>query len=60
MKLSVIVVSYNVKGYLSLCLDSALAAMSRLGKGESELLVFDLNASDDESADWVCITRSFT
>lgn len=52
MKLSVIVVSYNVKGYLSLCLDSALAAMSRLGEGESELLVFD-NASDDGSADWV-------
>ena len=25
MKLSVIVVSYNVKGYLSLCLDAALA-----------------------------------
>ena len=52
MKLSVIVVSYNVKGYLSLCLDAALAAMSRLGEGESELLVFD-NASNDGSADWV-------
>ena len=49
---SVIVVSYNVKGYLSLCLDAALAAMSRLGEGESELLVFD-NASNDGSADWV-------
>ncbi len=52
MKLSVIVVSYNVKGYLSLCLDSALVAMRRLGKGEAELIVFD-NASDDGSTEWV-------
>ena len=52
MTLSVIVVSYNVKGYLSLCLDSALAAMDRLGEGQTELLVFD-NASSDGSADWV-------
>ena len=52
MTLSVIVVSYNVKGYLSLCLDSALAAMDRLGEGQAELLVFD-NASSDGSADWV-------
>ena len=40
MTLSVIVVSYNVKGYLSLCLDSALAAMDRLGEGQSELICF--------------------
>ena len=52
MTLSVIVVSYNVKGYLSLCLDSAIAAMDRLGDGQSELVVFD-NASSDGSADWV-------
>ena len=52
MKLSVIVVSYNVKGYLSLCLDAALVAMDRLGPGASELIVFD-NASSDGSVDWV-------
>ena len=45
MTLSVIVVSYNVKGYLSLCLDSAIAAMDRLGEGQSELIVFD-NATE--------------
>ena len=54
MILSVIVVSYNVKGYLSLCLDSALVAMERLGKGQSELIVFD-NASNDGSADWTSV-----
>ena len=52
MKLSVIVVSYNVKGYLSLCLDAALVAMDRLGSGAAELIVFD-NASSDGSVDWV-------
>ena len=52
MKLSVIVVSYNVKGYLSLCLDAALVAMGRLGPGAAELIVFD-NTSSDESVDWV-------
>ena len=54
MKLSVIVVSYNVKGYLGLCLDSALVAMDRLGEGQSELIVFD-NASSDGSAEWVSL-----
>ena len=52
MKLTVVVVSYNVKGYLSLCLSSALRAMDRLGEGASELWVVD-NASSDGSADWV-------
>ena len=52
MTLSVIVVSYNVKGYLSLCLDSALAAIERLPSGTAEVFVFD-NASSDGSADWV-------
>jgi len=52
MTLSVIVVSYNVKGYLSLCLDSVLAAIDRLEPGSAEVLVFD-NASSDGSADWV-------
>ena len=54
MTLSVIVVSYNVKGYLSLCLDSALAAMEPLGAGEAELIVLD-NASSDGSADWASL-----
>lgn len=54
MTLSVIVVSYNVKGYLSLCLDSALEAMERLGQNQSELIVFD-NASSDGSAEWVSL-----
>lgn len=52
MTLSVIVVNYNVKGHLSVCLDSALRAMERLGDRRSELIVFD-NASSDGSADWV-------
>ncbi len=52
MKLTVIVVSFNVKGYLSLCLSSALKAMERLGPGQSELFVVD-NASSDGSVDWV-------
>lgn len=52
MKLSVIVVSFNVRGYVALCLDAALAAMKRLGEGESELIVFD-NASSDGTVEWV-------
>ena len=52
MTLSVIVVSYNVKGYLSLCLDSVLVAIDRLSPGSAEVFVFD-NASSDGSADWV-------
>ena len=52
MKLSVIVVSYNVRGYLSLCLASALKAMEKVGKGRCELFVVD-NASHDGSVDWV-------
>jgi len=56
MKLSVIVVSYNVKGYLSLCVSSALKAMERLGSGQSELFVVD-NASTDGSVDWVSLSH---
>jgi len=52
MKLSVIVVSYNVRGHLGLCLDAALAAMDTLEHFESELIVFD-NASSDGTVDWV-------
>ena len=54
MTLSVIVVSYNVKGYLSLCLDSVLEAIGRLPSGTVEVFVFD-NASSDGSADWVSL-----
>ena len=52
MKLSVIVVSFNVKGYMSLCLDSALRAGRALGEGQFQLIVVD-NASSDGSVDWV-------
>lgn len=52
MKLSVIVVSFNVRGYLSLCISSALRAMERVGEGCCELFVVD-NASHDGSVDWV-------
>ena len=52
MKLTVVVVSFNVKGYLSLCVSSALKAMQRLGQGQSELFVVD-NASVDGSVDWI-------
>jgi len=56
MKLSVIIVSYNVKGYLSLCISSALRAMNQLGEGASELIVVD-NSSIDGSVDWVSSTH---
>lgn len=52
MKLSVIVVSFNVKGYLSLCIKGALKAGVRLGPGQFQLIVVD-NASSDGSVDWV-------
>ena len=52
MKLSVIVVSFNVKGYMSLCLDSALRAGRALGEDQFQLIVVD-NASSDGSVDWV-------
>lgn len=56
MKLSIVVVSYNVKGYLSLCLSSALRAMEKLGAGQSELFVVD-NASSDGSVEWVRLSH---
>ena len=52
MKLSIIVVSFNVKGHLGLCLDAALKAMDEMGSVQSELIVLD-NASSDGTVDWV-------
>lgn len=56
MKLSVIVVSFNVKGYLSLCISSALEALKPLDEGQSELIIVD-NSSDDGSVDWVSLNH---
>lgn len=55
MKLSVIIVSYNVRKYLDPCLRAAqraLDAMDAAGWGAGDLWVVD-NASPDDSVSWV-------
>ena len=47
MKLSVIIVNYNVRPYLTACLDSVQRALEGI---ESEVFVVD-NHSDDESVE---------
>ena len=59
MTLSVIVVSYNVKGYLSLCLDSVLEAIGRLPSGTVEVFVFDDASSMDQQIGYLFITPRF-
>lgn len=49
MKISVIIVSYNVKYYLEQCLNSLSRALDGI---ESEIFVFD-NASSDESVEYL-------
>ena len=49
MKLSVIIVSYNVRHYLSQCLLSVQRAMDGI---EGEVIVFD-NHSKDGSVEWL-------
>jgi len=44
MKLSIIIVNYNVKYYLEQCLDSVFLAIKNI---ESEIIVVDNNSSDD-------------
>ena len=51
MRLSVIIVSYNVRHFLDLCLHSVFAAAGTLGGGV-EVIVVD-NASADDSVEWV-------
>lgn len=54
MKLSVIIVNYNVRPYLTACLDSVQRALEGI---ESEVFVVD-NHSDDDSVE--VINRSYT
>ena len=54
MKLSVIIVNYNVRPYLTACLDSVQRALKGI---ESEVFVVD-NHSDDDSVE--VITRNYT
>src|SRR5210317_491958 len=49
MKLSVVVLNYNVKYFIDLCLQSVLAATKHL---DAEVIVVD-NASIDGSVDWI-------
>lgn len=46
MKLSVIIVSYNVEAFLSQCLVSVARAVSRAGEGSVEVFVVDNNSVD--------------
>ncbi|SHL68383.1 Glycosyltransferase, GT2 family [Xylanibacter ruminicola] len=50
MKLSVIIVNYNVRPYLTACLDSVQRALEGI---ESEVFVVD-NHSDDDSVEVIC------
>lgn len=47
--LAIIIVSYNVRDYLSRCLESVLADVERLSYVQAQVWVVD-NASDDDSA----------
>ena len=49
MKLSIVIVSYNVSGYLQQCLDSVMTALEGI---EGEVFVVD-NASSDDSVEMV-------
>ena len=49
MKLSVVIVNYNVRQYLTACLDSVAIALDGI---EGEVFVVDNNSSDD-SVDFV-------
>lgn len=49
MQLSVVILNYNVRSFLMLCLDSVCRAIRGL---EAEIIVVD-NASSDDSADYV-------
>jgi GT2 family glycosyltransferase len=49
MKLSIVIVNYNVKYYLEQCLDSVMRAAAQV---ESEILVVD-NCSSDRSAEYI-------
>ena len=44
MKLSVVILNYNVKHFLQLCLQSVEAAIQPI---EAEIIVIDNNSSDD-------------
>lgn len=50
MKLSVVIVSYNVRFYLSQCIDSVRRSMDGI---EGEIFVVD-NCSNDDTETWIC------
>lgn len=52
MRLSVIIVNYNVKYFLEQCLCSVMKAIAVLGEGEAEVIVVD-NQSTDESVEYL-------
>lgn len=52
MRLSVIIVNYNVKYFLEQCLCSVMKAISVLGEGQAEVIVVD-NQSSDGSVDYL-------
>ena len=54
MKLSVVIVSYNVRSFLTACLDSVQRALEGI---ESEVFVVDNHSSDDSVE---AIARDYT
>lgn len=47
MQVSIIIVNYNVRHFLELCLDSVARATMALGPGQAEVFVVDNQSSDD-------------
>ena len=52
MRLSVIIVNYNVKYFLEQCLCSVMKALAPLGEGQAEVIVVD-NQSTDDSVEYL-------
>lgn len=52
MRLSVIIVNYNVKYFLEQCLCSVMKAIAPLGEGQAEVIVVD-NQSTDDSVEYL-------
>ena len=46
MKLSVVIVSYNVEGFLSQCLTSVERAIKQVGENEVEVFIVDNDSVD--------------
>jgi len=50
MQVSIIIVNYNVRAFLELCLDSVARAVAALGPAQAEVFVVDNQSSDDSLA----------